>query len=262
VSPSLKERIALGEPVIGTWLSLASVPVAEILASMSFDFMVIDVEHGATTFQDVQDLIRVISAAGVVPLVRVSQNDEIEIRRVMDLGATGVIVPMVKSGDQARAAVLAVQYPPRGMRGVSLCRANAYGDRFHEYLEQNANESIVVVQVEHRQAIENLDDILSVEGVDASIIGPYDLSGSYGTPGAFDDPRVEAALESYEEVSRARGIPMGYHVVDPDPSRVMELTARGYCFVAFGADFVFVQHGANAPLRELRESVPLPRNSP
>ena len=157
-------------------------------------------EHTTISLEQAGELIRTIELSGVPSLVRLTSNDENQIKRVMDAGATGVVVPMVKNVEDAKSAVAAIHYPPLGNRGVGLARAQKYGEAFQEYLkwQSDANDGpVVVVQIEHIDAVNNLKNILSVEGVDAFIIGPYDLSCSMGIPGEFIIPQRITNADSY-----------------------------------------------------------------
>lgn len=252
---SLKENLRSNIPTIGSWLQLASSAVAEIMVQCGFDWLVIDLEHSATTLAQAQEMIRVIDLAGCVPLVRVTTNDPALIKRVMDAGAHGVIVPMVNTAQEARAAVSAVKYPPTGTRGVGLWRAQGYGMSFVEYQGWLERESVVVVQIEHIRAVENIEDILAVPGVDAFIVGPYDLSGSLGVPGELEHPSVEGALAQVEDVARKMGKTAGYHVVDVRPEPVLEKLAAGYHFLAYGVDMLFLAEAARAGIGALREGM-------
>ena len=192
---TLKEKIKGGKLTLGSWITIGNSAVAEILAKAGFDWLAIDMEHTAINVDQCADLIRVIDLCGVAPFVRVGANDSLLIKQAMDAGAHGVIVPMVNSKEEAERAVESVKYPPVGKRGVGLARAQGYGTTFNEYKDWAANESIVIVQIEHIDAVNNLEEIFSVEGVDAFIVGPYDLSGSLGVPGDFEDKKVEEALD-------------------------------------------------------------------
>lgn len=250
--PGLKERIRAGEPTIGSWLNLGNAAVAEIMVRAGFDWLVVDLEHTVTTLREAEAIIRIVEYGGAVPLVRVSANDPTEIKRVMDAGAAGVIVPMVETGEEAERAVRSVRYPPLGSRGVGIGRAHGYGPGFDGYLRANNDRAIVVVQIESITAIENLDNILAVDGVDATMIGPYDLSASLGVPGQFDDPEVVAALRRYEVASRTAKVPMGFHVVHSDPQGVEVRRRAGYSFLAYGVDFLFLGDACRNGLGKLR----------
>ena len=233
---NLKNKLKKRELTIGSWITIGHTVVAEIMARAGYDWLTVDMEHSAITLDIAQDLIRVIELCGVVPLVRVGENNTNHIKRVMDAGAHGVIVPMVNSKDDAEKAVASVQYPPKGFRGVGLARAQKYGADFEGYKKWNEQESIVIVQIEHIKAVENLEAILSVPGVDGFIIGPYDLSGSLGVPGQFDHPEMLKALNRVKEVSKKMNALPGFHVIPPEVEAFQEKVLEGYKFVAHSLD--------------------------
>ena len=197
---SLKTKLENHALTIGSWITLGHPSIAEIMANAGFDWLTIDMEHSAITLDLAQQLIQVIGLCGVVPLVRVGENNPTIIKRVMDAGSHGVIVPMVNSKDDAINAVNAVKYPPAGKRGVGLARAQGYGTTFEKYKEWVDRDSIVIVQIEHIKAVDNLEGILSVDGVDGFIVGSYDLSGSLGIPGEFENPKVIEALDEIQRI--------------------------------------------------------------
>lgn len=237
--PSLKTTFQSRGVTIGSWITLAHPAIAEIMAKAGFDWLVVDLEHSVITIREAEELIRVIELCGVVPLVRLSANDPVQIKRVMDAGAHGVIVPMVNSNEDAERAVDAVKYPPLGRRGVGLARAQGYGTWFDEYKTWLERESVVIVQVEHIKAVQCLNQILSTEGVDGFIVGPYDLSGSLGVPGQFEHPAVVEALQEVRRAAGSRKAVAGYHVVSLQPDLVVQKIREGYCFVAYGVDILF-----------------------
>ncbi len=245
---TLKEKIKGGKLTLGSWITIGNSAVAEILAKAGFDWLAIDMEHTAINVDQCADLIRVIDLCGVAPFVRVGANDSLLIKQAMDAGAHGVIVPMVNSKEEAERAVESVKYPPVGKRGVGLARAQGYGTTFNEYKDWAANESIVIVQIEHIDAVNNLEEIFSVEGVDAFIVGPYDLSGSLGVPGDFEDKKVEEALDKIVDISKNMNMSSGYHVVSTDYNLVKEKIKQGYSFIAYGVDFLFLGESARGGL--------------
>jgi 2-dehydro-3-deoxyglucarate aldolase len=245
-------RLRRGEVLIGSWLCLGSAGTAEVIASADFDWMVVDLEHSATTLGDAQDALRVLSAARMPALIRVSQNDPIEIRRVMDMGAEGVVVPMVTCRADAERAISAVHYPPAGTRGVGLCRANRYGVDFEDYFRNRSQAASVVVQIEDQEAIRNLEEILTTPGVCASMVGPYDLSASLGSPGDFSTDVFTSAMATYRRVSEKVGVPTGIHVVQPDPEAVDKAIAEGHRFIAMGTDFMFLRDSVDRVLSNLK----------
>lgn len=233
---SLKSKLRAKKLTIGSWLTLSEPSIAEIMSKAGFDWIVIDMEHSAITIDRAQDLIRVIELCGVTPLVRVGRNDPLLIKRVMDAGAHGVIVPMINSAAEAEAAVAAVKYPPLGSRGVGLARAQGYGLKFENYKNWLQRESVVIVQIEHRDAAENIDGILGVNGVDGFIIGPYDLSASLGRPGDFSSKAFKAAIGKIMSSSSRHNPSPGFHVVSPDAGQILKKIKEGYKFLAFSFD--------------------------
>ena len=221
---------------IGSWIQIGHPVVAEIMASAGFDWLAIDLEHSTITLREAEDLIRIIDLKGVPPLVRLSSNNAEQIKRIMDAGAHGVIVPMVRSPEEAVKAVQAVKYPPDGERSIGLARAQGYGPDFERYFRWQKEESLVIVQIEHIDAVQNLEAILKVTGVDAYIVGPYDLSGSLGIPGEFDAPQFTQAIREIREVSKRLKVPGGVHIVEPDPEALRDCIAKGNQFIAYGVD--------------------------
>ena len=242
----LKER----QISIGSWITLAHPAIAEIMAKAGFDWLAVDLEHSVITIREAEELIRVIDLCGVVPLVRLSANDPVQIKRVMDAGAHGVIVPMVNSVAEAQQAVSAVRYPPQGRRGVGLARAQGYGTRFDEYLDWVNKKSVVIVQVEHIEAVNNLEAILSVDGVDGFIVGPYDLSGSLGVPGQFDHPLMKEAMQRIVSMGAISGKAPGIHVVEPVVEDLRHRIEEGYRFVAYSVDIRMLDCSCRAALQE------------
>ena len=249
----LKLKLKNRELSIGSWISTGNSSVTEIMAQAGFEWLTIDMEHSAIDISQAQELIRIVELSGIAPLVRVSNNSPEVIKRVMDAGAHGVIVPMVNSKDEAEQAVKSVKYPTAGIRSVGLSRAQKYGFDFVGYKKWLEEGSIVIVQIEHIQAIKELEAILSTPGVDGSIIGPYDLSGSLGCPGEFDRPEVKAELLKYEEVCNRLNKPMGFHIVQPDPELANKYKLKGYTFLAVGLDTLYLGTKCREVLNEINK---------
>ena len=249
----LKSRLKNRELTVGSWIQIGNADVAEIMAKAGFDWLVVDMEHSAISISEAQLLIQIIDLSGCVPLVRLSNNDPTLIKRVMDAGSHGIIVPNVNSADEAAAAVKATQYPPNGMRGVGLWRAQGYGFNFDEYKKWQATESVVIVQIEHIDGVNNLEAILSIDGVDGFIIGPYDLSASLGIPGEFEHPEFKKALETVLEVSKKMGALMGTHVVQPDTTVIKEKIEAGYRFIAYSIDTLFLGQSCRDGLKKIND---------
>lgn len=236
---SLKQKIINKQLTIGSWITLGNTSIAEILANAGFDWLVVDLEHTTISLEQAGELIRTIELAGVPSLVRLTSNDENQIKRVMDAGAQGIVVPMVKSVDDAKNAILATRYPPFGSRGVGLGRAQKYGAAFNEYLtwQSGINSGpLVIVQIEHIDAVSNLKEILEVEGVDAFIIGPYDLSCSMGIPGEFDHPSFIKIMDKIVKISQQINAVSGIHIVEPEIKKMNEAIAAGHKFIAYSVD--------------------------
>lgn len=253
ITINLKQRINSKEPTLGSWITLGHAGIAEILANAGFDWLVVDLEHSVISIDTAGDLIRVIEYCGVAPLVRLTSNNADQIKRVMDAGAHGVVVPMVNSAHDAAQAVAATRYAPQGNRGVGLARAQGYGSRFREYLEWQQDSAVVIVQIEHKDALDKLDEILTVPGVDGFIIGPYDLSCSMGIPGQFDDPGFVAAMDRIRAAGERLGIPSGLHIVEPDHERLAQSLAEGYRFIAYSVDIRLLDVGARQGLQYFKE---------
>lgn len=250
---SLKEKLKRRELAIGSWITIGHPTVAELMSRCGFDWLAIDMEHSPLSVGECQELIRTIDLCGVPVLVRVGANDPLLIKRAMDAGAHGVIVPMVNSARQAQEAVESVHYPPAGQRGVGLARAQGYGRSFEAYQRWVEENAVVVVQIEHRQAVENVDEICAVKGVDAVIVGPYDLSGSLGKPGDLKDPAVVSAMHKVHTALIAKGIPSGVHVVSSDEALLAEKVRQGYTFIAYGVDFLFIQENCVKGLASVKK---------
>lgn len=251
---TLKAKFHANQFTLGSWISIGHPAIAEILASAGFDWLVVDLEHSTISIREAGDLIRVIDLCGVVALVRLTANDPSQVKRMLDAGAHGIIVPMVNSADDAACAVAATRYAPRGNRGVGLARAQKYGTGFQDYLRwQEADGPIVIAQIEHQLGVEQLERIVAVPGVDAVIVGPYDLSCSMGIPGQFEEPEFTAATTRILRVGRRAGCPVGLHLVEPDPERMPGLLAEGYGFVAFSVDFRMLDVAARAGVARFKE---------
>ena len=240
---------------IGSWITLGHFSIAEIMAKVGFDWLCVDMEHSVIDYYEAEQLIATIKASNCIPYVRVGANDPVIIKRVLDAGAKGIIVPMINNREDAKKVVDAVKYPPIGKRGVGLARAQGYGFEFDEYAEKANEEIIIIAQIEHKDAIDNLEDIITVDGIDGTIIGPYDLSGSIGKPGKYDDLDVKVMLRRYEKISKKINKLMGYHVIQPDHKLVLEKIRAGYNFIAFSLDTLFLGTICRDELNILQEKI-------
>jgi len=234
---------------LGTWIQIGHPASAEILARAGFDWVCVDLEHGGIDPETMTNIFRTLDGFDCVPVARLPLNDPIWIHRTLDAGARGLIIPMVKTAAEADAAVREANYPPRGVRGFGYSRANMHGVDFDDYIATANDEIAMVMQIEHKDAIGNLDAILEVDGVDGLFIGPLDLSGSMGLTGQMTHPDVVAALDTYRDACARHNATAGMHVVRPTPQNVQDAIAEGYTLIALGVDTVFLDAGAASSLR-------------
>ena len=243
---TLKETLAARTPAIGCWIQVASPTVAEIFSAAGFDWAAVDCEHSDIGLNELASILR--GFRNTVPLVRVKQNDPLSIRQPLDCGAAGVIVPLIHSADEAKAAVRSALYPPDGIRGFAYCRANDHGMSFDEYVKNANAQTVVIAMIESESAVECIDEILAVDGLDGVFIGPYDLSGSLGVTGKTDHPKVLEALDRVCAACARAGKAAGQHIVRPDAETVQRALSTGYTFLALGVDTVFLSEGSRTSL--------------
>lgn len=250
---TLKQKLKNKENTTGSWITIPHQAVIDILAEAGFDWLTIDLEHTSIDYNELQILIGFIQSHNMAALVRVSKNEEVVIKRALDAGADGIIVPMICSAEEAKMAVEFAKYPPVGKRGVGLNRAQRYGYNFEGYKKWVDESMVVIAQIEHINGVNNIDAIIATEGIDGIIIGPYDLSGSLGIPGQYNEPIVQEALNKVELVCNEKKFSMGYHVIDPDINLVKAKNAAGYNFIAFSTDFFFMGRTASAEMAKLNK---------
>ena len=237
---------------LGSWITIGHQSIVEVMADSGFDWLCIDIEHTVIDFLEVQQLISTIAYKGLKSYVRVGGNDEIIIKRVLDAGANGIIVPLIKNRSECEKAISYSLYPPLGRRGVnSLSRAQKYGFGFDEYLDRVNIDTEIIAQIEHIDAINDLNNILETKNLTGTIIGPYDLSASMGLPGDYDNPRVKEAINKYEEISDQYNLLKGYHVIKPDANLVKEKIDKGYNFIAFSWDTYFIGNACRQEIKKL-----------
>jgi len=234
-------RLRKREFLLGTMLTLPSPETAEIVSKCGFDWLFLDGEHGAASVLEWQRVMQAVGGRAAC-ILRVPACREEHIKKALDIGADGIIVPMVNTVAQARDAVAWTRYSPKGRRGVGLARAHGYGLDFPQYMKRANDEIALVLQAEHIEAADNIESIASVEGVDAIFIGPYDLSASLGRMGQLDDPDVLAAIEKVRAACAARGMPLGYFGTTAES--VKPYVEAGFSLICAGTDASFVSRGA------------------
>lgn len=246
---TFKARLKAGEKLYGTMISLPCAATAEIIADAGLDWFFIDGEHGPLEIGDIADILRAVDDK-VACIVRVPEAAEVPIKKVLDMGATGIIVPQVNTAQQAADVVRWAKYAPLGSRGVGPGRAHGYGMRFSEYIESANDQTVVMVQAEHALAVENIDSIVQVPGIDALQLGPYDLSASMGKMGQIDDPEVVAAIDRIMNAGIAAGLAIGCFGLNAES--IKTYVERGSNLICAGVDTMLLGKAVNDLARELR----------
>ena len=255
-SDEIRARLKRGQAVIGAWLQLPSQDVAEIIGRSGYAWAAADLEHGAITRSDLPGLFRALELGGTAPFARLLCADRERIKEALDSGARGLIFPMIETRAQLDEAIAQALYPGgggpfAGRRGVGFSRANGYGQNLAEHLapENGLGRNIILVaQIEHVKALNELDAIFSHPRLDAYIVGPYDLSASMGRPGDFNHPEFHTVLKRLAETAQAYGLARGFHQVEPDPVALKAKIDEGYSFLAYGVDALFLARAAANPL--------------
>lgn len=242
---TVKEKLAAGKPSVGTWISLASSISAEYMAHVGFDWLVVDTEHSQVGFETTVHCFQAICTTDTIPMARVAWNDPMLIKRLLDAGAMGIVVPMVNSPDEAEQAVKSMKYPPQGFRSMGGSRASLYGT---DYFSRANDEIAVIVQIEHIDAVNRGREILSVEGIDACFIGPNDLAGSMGVrPG--DSDHVAATMQVLKTAKEV-GVPAGIHCGSAE--EVNRRIEEGFQFLALSSDVRLMLSATRAEVSQLR----------
>ncbi len=246
---TFKERLKSRVPLTGILLSLPSPEIAEISAEAGFDWLFIDMEHGLLTAESVQRMIQAVAGRSAC-IVRVPVNEPNAIVKALDSGADGLIFPHISRAEEARAAVSAARYAPEGTRSIGLARAQGYGFRVSDCLDRANKDIVLIAQAEHVEAALNIKDILSVDGVDAVFIGPFDLSASLGIPGQVADPRVQEAIGHIHDACAVRGVPSGIFCRDAASARA--LAADGFSLICAGADGLHYGNAVRTLLADMK----------
>lgn len=242
----LRAKLRGGGTSVGSWMQIPHPSIAEIMGRAGYDWVALDLEHGAIAVHQLPDLCRALELGGTLPLVRLGQGHPKDCKQALDAGAGGVIAPMVESADQLIGIRDACRWPPAGTRGVGFSRANLFGRNFGAYARE-AQAPLLVAMIEHHRAVDNLPSIASVDGLDAVLIGPYDLSASIGHTGEFTHPEFESLIAGIQKVSSHAGVVCGVHVVAPSPEELRRQQLAGFRFLAYSIDSVILNNGAVRP---------------
>lgn len=250
----VRQRLEQGEPSIGTWLSLPSPEAAEYIGHVGFDWLVVDTEHNPIDIRTLAQMFSAIGTSGTAPMVRIPWNNAENMKRVLDAGAWGIVVPMVNSRQEAEDAVAAMKYPTTGVRSVGGGRhAMSFDTSAKEYYDNADNQLLTVLQIEHIDGVNNAEDILSVPGVDACFIGPNDLAASMGmglgVPLESDDPALVEAIHHIRDTAKKHGVAPGVHTSGPEG--VNARIAEGFQFCAMASELKFMLSGLNDGLATL-----------
>ena len=246
-----KQLLKEGKQTCGLWLTSGSGIVSEAMAQLGFDWLCVDTEHGSGGYEDARAQLQGISTSAATPIARPAVNDFTAIKKILDLGAQGVIVPWVNSKEEAEYVVQSCLFPPRGLRGYA---GGVRADRFgadSEYLSSVNEELLIAVQIETRDAVQNIDEIVQVSDVDVIFIGPWDLSFSLGCPLDFEHPEHRAAMQRVESAAKAAGKILG--TVTGDLKDLETYYERGYQFVAIGLEMGLLLNAAKDQLNTVRE---------
>jgi 2-dehydro-3-deoxyglucarate aldolase len=243
----IRNSLHLGGISIGSWIQIPHPSIAEIMGQSGYDWVAVDMEHGAISVHQLPDLFRALELGNTLPLVRLAHGHPKDCKQALDAGAGGVIVPMVESAAQLIAVRDACRWPPSGTRGVGFSRANLFGRHFEIYREE-AQAPLLIAMIEHIRAVGCLEEILAVEGLDAILIGPYDLSASLGLTAQFEHDDFKNMIERIKKMCSIKGIAVGVHVVKPSADELKVRIESGYRFIAYSIDSVFLNASCILPL--------------
>ena len=243
--------------IIGSWLNIGSTAVAELMAESGLDFVTIDMEHAPISIESLADLLRAIRSGNpkCMAFVRTPGHDYQDVKRYMDAGADGVIVPFVNNAFTAQAVVDAVKYPPQGRRGVGFARDNGYGIHLMQKLKDANDHSFICVQIEHIDGMRQLNEILDVPGIDAAFLGPYDLSASMGIAGNFNHQEFQDACSRFLKCCQAHDVIAGIHIIQPNPDEVIERVNQGYGMIGYSLDITMLTHSICEGLKRIKKKI-------
>jgi 2-dehydro-3-deoxyglucarate aldolase len=242
----IRGKLASKQLALGSWIQIPHPSVAEIMGASGYDWIAIDLEHGSISIHQLPDLCRALELRSTLPLVRLADSSAKEAKFALDAGAGGVIVPMIESLKQLQHIIDSSRWPPSGNRGVGFSRANLYGAEFDSY-QQEAQHPLIVGMIETYSAVLNIDEILTADGLDALMVGPYDLSASLGVVADFHHHTYRSALAHIMTKASSHNVPLGIHIVEPNPILLNEAFEQGFIFCAYGIDSVFLNRSASSP---------------
>ncbi|MDG5761660.1 aldolase/citrate lyase family protein [Natronococcus sp. A-GB1] len=251
----LKEALETGDYPVGNWLSIGDPAVAEVSAVLGFDFILVDTEHTTMSLETVENISRAIDArdAPTEAIVRVPCNDQARIKRVLDIGIAGVMVPMVESADEAEQLVEAVNYPPEGNRGIASGRATEYGMEFVDYVSEANGSIVTIAQIESKTGLANVEEIAAVDGIDALFVGPADLSGALGVFAEWGAAELQDAIDRVLKAGNQHNTPVGTLTVSQE--QIEGRVESGFDFLIVGKDTSYLADGSRSAKERYEKAV-------
>lgn len=245
----LKRDLAAGKVCIGATITMENTVVAELLSHVGLDWLWFEMEHSATSDGGALAMLQATNGADISTVVRVPWNDKTMIKRALDNGPDGIIIPLVNTAEEAEAAVRAMKYPPVGERGAGLSRAQCYGIHMGEYMGTANDEVMTTIMIEHVTAIKNVDQILAVKGIDSVMVGALDLSGSMGLLGQTTHPDVETAIQKVLAASKKAKVPCG--IITTAPEQANERIKQGFTQIIIGIDVLYLLGGVTGAIKQI-----------
>lgn len=233
---ALRAKLRSRKPVFAAWTSLGHPSITEIFCRSGVDFIGIDIEHSIISQEQSQRIIAASQASGSLCLPRVASHNMEMIKRLLDSGADGIIVPMVNTVEEARNIVSWCKYPPQGKRSFGISRGQGYGFDFDSYVKRWNSTSSLIIQIESISGVENIGEILELDGIDGAMVGPYDLSGSLNLPGKLNHPKVREAAKQVINACRKYGKACGTQIIEPDDVQIKKAFKEGFTFVVLSSD--------------------------
>ena len=244
----IRQKLSSGIYSLGSWMQIPNSSIAEIMGQSGYDWVAVDLEHGSISVNQLPDIFRALELGNTLPLVRLAEAQAKDCKQALDAGAGGVIVPMVEDSKQLEFIRDYCRWPPSGKRGVGFSRANLFGKFFMDYIDE-AQKPLLVAIIESIKAVENLESILKVKGLDAVLIGPYDLSASMNLTAKFEDEEFLHIIEKIRTLSNQYSVACGIHVVNPKHDDLKQRIDEGYQFIAYSLDSVFLSKGCENPIK-------------
>jgi 2-keto-3-deoxy-L-rhamnonate aldolase RhmA len=251
---NLKKKLEERRKVFAAWTSFGHPSISEVFSRIGVDFVGIDLEHSTISLEQAQQIITVCHGCGTSALPRIASHNMEMVKRVLDSGADGIIAPMVSNPSEVERLIGWCKYPPVGQRSYGVARGQGYGFDFEEYTRSWNETSILIIQIESVQGVENVEELLNYEEVDGAMIGPYDISGSLGVPGQLNHPDVVEACKKMISACQSSGKSCGIHLVEPSLNSVQNAFSEGYTFVVLASD-VFLLWKWGASMRDLIEKL-------